>query len=130
MAKKKATTVDPRLARFLTLCDALPEAHHEPWGLGHHLFKVGKKSFAYYLNHHHGDGKVALCIKSTMPEQQRHIAESPKFFYPPAYMAHQAWLAMRVDLPRVDWKLAASLFVEAYRLQATKKILAQLDGEQ
>lgn len=126
MAKKKNSRVDPRLAKLVAISSALPGATDEAW-FDHHLFRVGKKTIAYFLNNHHDDGKVAVCCKSTKSSQAELVSMSPKHFYLPAYMAHQGWIAMRLDVTPVDWEQVASLMMEAFRLQATKKLLAQLE---
>ncbi len=126
MAKKKSLAVDPRLAKLISICESLPGSMHEAW-FDHHVFKVGKKTIAYFLNNHHNDGIIAVACKSTKLRQAELVASSPSKFYLPAYMAHQGWVGLRLDLKSVDWEEVASLMVAAYRIQATKKLLAMLD---
>jgi predicted DNA-binding protein (MmcQ/YjbR family) len=126
MAKKMSIAVDPRLAKLITICESLPGATHEAW-FDHHVFRIGKKTIAYFLNNHHGDGIISVCCKSTKPRQAELVAEAPKKFYLPAYMAHQGWVGLRLDGKTVDWEEVASLMVAAYRLQATKRLLAMLE---
>lgn len=128
MAKKKSESGDPRLAKLIAISKSLPGASDEAW-FDHHTFRVGKKTIAYFLNNHHNDGKIAACFKSTKTRQAELIAKSLKHFYLPAYMAHQGWIAMRLDVAPVDWELVASLMMEAFRLQASKKLLAALEAE-
>jgi hypothetical protein len=47
-----------RRARLAEICLALPEATAE--GERHVGFRVHGRTFAYYLDDHHGDGRVAL----------------------------------------------------------------------
>jgi hypothetical protein len=51
---------DSRLARLTEICLALPEASRRDSG-SHATFLVRKKTFAYYLENHHGDGIVSVC---------------------------------------------------------------------
>jgi hypothetical protein len=127
MAKKKKAKVDARLGKLIAIAHSLPGASEEAW-FDHHLFRVGKKTIAYFLNNHHNDGKIALCCKSTKARQAELVNTSPKTFYLPAYMAHQGWIAMRLDVEPVNWEQVASLMMEAFRLQATKKLLAELEA--
>src|SRR5437879_4797161 len=53
---------DRRLARLTTICLALPEATRTPCGT-HSSFLVRKKTFAYFLDNHHGDGIVGVTCK-------------------------------------------------------------------
>ena len=46
---------DPRLVRLTRICQALPEVVREVKGQ-HAGFAVRKKTFAYFLSDHHGDG--------------------------------------------------------------------------
>jgi predicted DNA-binding protein (MmcQ/YjbR family) len=127
MAKKKIATIDSRLMKLITICKSLPGTTNEAW-FDHHVFKVGKKTIAYFLNNHHGDGIIAVACKSTKLRQAELVKSSPKHFYLPAYMAHQGWVGMRLDVQPVDWEQVTSLLMEAFRLQATKKLLAQLEA--
>ena len=62
-------TSKARLARLLDVCTALPEV--EVSGEAHRTFRVRKKTFAYYLFDHHGDGLIALTCKAPPGEQER-----------------------------------------------------------
>src|SRR5262249_21347353 len=102
MDRRTMSARDPdRLAKLLEFCDALPEA--EVSGEPHRAFRVRGKTFAYYLNDHHGDGIVSLCAKAT-PQRQRDLVEAePERYYVPAYLGPKGWVALRLDLPSVDW---------------------------
>lgn len=113
-----------RLGKLLDLCTTLPEVTVAPWG-DHLMVQVRKKTFAYYLNNHHGDGKVALCAKSLMPRQRELIAEDPDRYYSPAYLGVSGWVGARMDLPRVDWPVIKDLVKGAWLLQAPRKLAEQ-----
>ena len=53
---------DERLVRFTKICLGFPRAEREIMG-SHAGFKVKKKTFAYFLNDHHGDGIVGVTCK-------------------------------------------------------------------
>ena len=53
---------DPRLAELTKIALAFPEAKRKLCG-SHAQFLVRKKTFAYFLNDHHGDGIVAVTGK-------------------------------------------------------------------
>ncbi|MFN0135077.1 MAG: MmcQ/YjbR family DNA-binding protein [Phycisphaerae bacterium] len=131
MAKQTAPSEKQRtarLARMTDLCESLPGAAHEPAGLGHIRFRVAKKVFAWFLNNHHGDGIYSICCKSTLAKQSELVRRHPEVVYVPKYVGKQGWVAARIDLKDVAWELVNTLFVEAYRLQAPKRLLAELDG--
>jgi predicted DNA-binding protein (MmcQ/YjbR family) len=120
-----ATTEEPR-ARVLALCMALPEVTSE--GDQHLKFQVRNKTFAYYLDDHHGDGLVALCCKAARGEAASLIASDPNRFYRPAYLGHRGWIALRLDTEVLDWDEVEELLVDAYALTAPRKLSALVTG--
>ena len=58
----KRSTKDPRLTRLTEIAVRLPEATRKLYG-SHAQFLVRKKTFAYFLDNHHGDGIVAVTGK-------------------------------------------------------------------
>lgn len=119
------TKTTQRLKRLTAIAAALPEAVVEPYH-DHFVFKVRKKTFAYYLVNHHGDGVVGLCCKSTFDRQQELIFRDPVSYLVPAYLGPSGWVTLRMDLKRADWDAATELLFAAYRLQAPKSLAAQV----
>lgn len=76
---------DRRLVRLTKICLALPEAARTVMGR-HAAFLVRKKTFAYYLDDHHGDGIVAVTCKVLPGDNARLIGADPGRFYMPAYV--------------------------------------------
>jgi hypothetical protein len=74
-----------RLHALTDICLSLPETRREDKG-SHSAFLVGKKTFAYYLNNHHGDNIISMCCK-VLPGENGFLVESgPGRFYLPAYI--------------------------------------------
>ena len=90
----KSAAADPRLARLTAICLALPEATRRDLGR-HASFLVRKKTFAYYLDDHHGDGIVAVCCKVALGENADLAAADPARFYLPAYIGPRGWVGLR-----------------------------------
>ena len=67
---------DARLAQLAGICVAFPEVEREYMGI-HTRFVVRKKTFAYFLDNHHGDGIVSLCVKVVPGENDELIASDP-----------------------------------------------------
>jgi len=109
------------LARLTTLCLALPEAEHEPDGR-HAAFRVRKKVFAYFLDNHHGDGKIAVCVRGDKRANAALIRNDPEHFYSPAYIGPRGYVGLRLDLGRVDWKDVAERLAASYRIAAPKRL--------
>ena len=90
-------------------------------------FWGGRKTFATLHADHHGDGRLALWIKSTPDAQEDLVAMDPETFFVPPYVGPSGWIGMRLDR-RPDWGLAETLLEEGYRMVAPKRALKQLDG--
>jgi len=60
MAKRSAE--DPRLNRTTEIARALPDAKRQMHG-SHAQFLVKQETFAYFLDHHHGDDIVSVTGK-------------------------------------------------------------------
>lgn len=116
-----------RLKELSTFCLSLPGAVVEEMH-GHVAFKVGKKTFAYYLNDHHGDGIVSVCCKVLPGDNQRLIDANPRKFYMPAYIGPRGWVALRLDRKTVDWSEVKELVRGSYDQVASKKLLGKLSS--
>lgn len=113
--------------RVTKLCDALPGAEHADQG-DHTIYRVRGKVFAYFLDDHHGDGIVSVCVKSERGENVDRARLDPERFYLPAYIGPRGWFGMRLDRGRVPWGEVAELVERSYWLTAPKTLLKKLDG--
>ena len=119
--KKNRSAEDPLLARLTQLALALPETTRRVRG-SHAQFLVQKKTFAYFLDDHHGDGIVAVTCK-VLPGDSKELAEAqPGRFYLPAYIASRGWVALRLDLGKVNWDEVSELLLGSYALIAPKHL--------
>src|SRR5450755_2797261 len=87
---------DSRLTHVDKICLALPETTSQRHG-SHAAFLVRKKTFAYYLDNHRGDGIVAVTCKVAPGDNQLLAKAQPERFYLPAYIASRGWIALRLD---------------------------------
>ena len=97
-------------------------------------FWGGKKTFASFHENHHGDGRIAVWIKSDADTQEGLVEANPSLFFIPPYVGPSGWLGVRLDGPgrggskdRVDWDVVAGLLEDGYRAVAPKRALRQLD---
>jgi hypothetical protein len=103
----KRSLEKPQLARLTEIALKLPETTRKTHG-SHAPFLVRKKIFAYFLNNHHGDGIVAITSK-VLPGDNKALAEAqPRRFYLPAYIGSRGWVALRLDVGKVDWSEGTS----------------------
>jgi predicted DNA-binding protein (MmcQ/YjbR family) len=118
MAKRSQ---DSRLARITEIALSLPEVSRKIYG-SHAQFLVRKKTFAYLLDNHHGDGIVAVTCK-VLPGDNKALANSqPARFYLPDYLASKGWVALRLDVGKVDWDEVKELLFSSYALIAPKRL--------
>lgn len=121
----KTSAEDRRLTRLNRICLALPEATTYRQG-SHAGFLVRKKTFAYFLDNHHGDGIVAVTCKVFPGDNTALIAAQPERFYMPAYIGPKGWVALRLDVGEIDWEEVAELVACSYRLVAPKRLAAMV----
>jgi phosphoribosylglycinamide formyltransferase-1 len=115
------------LAKVSDVCLALPSAERALSG-SHATYRVRGKVFAYFLDDHHGDGIVSVCVKSELGENVDRARRDPERYYLPAYIGPRGWFGLRLDRGRVDWREVASVVERSYRLTAPKTLVAKLDG--
>jgi predicted DNA-binding protein (MmcQ/YjbR family) len=111
---------DKRLTRFTKVCLGFPKATREICG-SHASFRVKKKTFAYFLNDHHGDGIVGVCCKVLPGDNASLISADPKRFYMPAYVGPRGWVGLRLDVGRVNWGEVEELAKGSYQLAVGEK---------
>lgn len=106
---------------------ALPETD-ETVSHGMACFGIVKgKKFAYVSNDHHGDGKVALLVKISGPDEQAQLIENdPGRYYRPAYFG-DGWIAIRLDLGDTDWDAIGAWLASSWRSIAPAKLSAMFD---
>ncbi|SCW67026.1 phosphoribosylglycinamide formyltransferase-1 [Sphingobium faniae] len=101
-------------------------------GMSHGMpsFGIEKgKKFAYFTRDHHGDGVIALLVKTSAPEEQAMLIESdPDLYYRPAYLGPAGWVGIRLDRGDVDWDLVEDRLHRSWRTVAPRKLTALLDA--
>jgi len=123
--RKTNRSAEAHLARLSKICLALPEATRRNSG-SHAAFLVRKKTFAYFLNDHHGDGIVSVACKA-LPGDNKALANAqPVRFYLPAYIGPRGWVALRLDVGEPDWREVTELVKGSYRLTAPKRLAASI----
>jgi len=126
-ATRSGTKSAGKRDRVTALCDALPQTEHVLRG-DHVTYRVRGKVFAYFLDDHHGDGIVSVCVKSERGENEDRARLNPERFYLPDYIGPRGWFGMRLDRGRVVWREVAQVLESSYRLTAPPSVVAKLDG--
>lgn len=120
---KRTRAEDALLTKLVAICRALPDAKWEVLG-DHARFHVRRRTFAYFLNDHHGDGIVSIACKMDREEIATLLEEDPTRYYSPDYIGPRGWIAFCLDVKPVDWNEVRRLMVGSYRLVAPKKLAA------
>jgi hypothetical protein len=126
-ARKSARARNPR-ARVTEICLALPEATQQDSGR-HAAFLVRNKKFAYYLDDHHGDGRLAVTTRAAPGENTALVASHPDRFFIPSYIGPRGWVGLYLDVGRVDWDEVDDLVVDSYLSVAPKRLAALVEAE-
>ncbi len=88
-------------------------------------FRVAGKTFATYVINHHGDGHLALWLRSPPGAQSLYVDAEPEYFYVPPYVGPKGWLGVDLD-KGLSWLRIADLVREAYAEVAPKSLTAKL----
>ena len=113
-----------RRARILEIVRGLPGAEIE--GDRHLGFTVRGKRFAWYLDDHHGDARVALHCKAGPGDGAALVEVHPERYHVPAYLGSKGWLGLWLDLAAIDWDEVAGILRDAYCLVAPKGLSRSL----
>lgn len=101
---------------------ALPESD-EITSHGMPCFGIVKgKKFAYFSHDHHGDGRTALLVKISGPDEQSMLidADADRYFRP-AYFG-DGWIGIRLDLGDNDWDGIADWLSKSWSAIAPPKL--------
>jgi hypothetical protein len=124
MSRERATraVIERRKARLATFALSLPEV--EQADMGDHVgFSLKGKRFAWILDNHHGDDRVALNSKGERGTNSALVETHPERFHMPKYVGKQGWIGLWLDLPTCDLAEAEGLLRDAWRLAAPKRLL-------
>jgi len=117
------------LQRLTAICLALPETTADDGHPPHRSFLVGKKTFAWYVENEHGDGRIAVIVRVPPGENAELVAADAQRFALPKYVARHGWVSYYLDLAGrpADWGEVRELVSDSYRIQAPRR-LARLVG--
>jgi hypothetical protein len=117
-----------RRARIVAIVEGFPEA--AAVAAGNHLsLEVRQKRFGWYLDDHHGDGRLAINCKAPRGVAQQLAKHAPDRFHIPNHVGHLGWVGLWLDTPEVDWTEVEAILMGAYRLTAPRKLIAEFDSE-
>ena len=109
--RKLATAM---LAKVRALCESLPDVEERD-SHGSPGFFSSKKCFAYFLDNHHHDGRLALWCAAPEGAQAMLVDSSPDVYFVPPYVGPQGWIGVRLDRD-LPWSQVASVLEAAHQM--------------
>jgi hypothetical protein len=113
------------LGRVRRICLALPETS-EKMAWGEPTFRVRKKLFAMYAEHHHHDARVALWCNAPLGVHELLAASEPEKFFVPPYVGVKGWIG--IVLERCDDAELEALVTQSYCMIAPRKLRTLVEG--
>ncbi|GAA4776068.1 MmcQ/YjbR family DNA-binding protein [Stakelama sediminis] len=112
------------LTRLRPLCMAMPEAC-EKLSHGMPAFHIEQgKMFAYFWHNHHGDGELAVIVKTSGPDEQEMLLDmDPDQYFRPPYLGPSGWIGLRLNRPDTDWDRVADRVAISWELVAPRRLL-------
>jgi hypothetical protein len=95
---------------------------------GHASFFAANKRFAWFLNNHHGDGMICVCVKIDPELKETLIDMDPEKYLRPAYISRFGWMSIRIDTGSVDWDEIAARLTDSYRIVGPKRLVKALSS--
>lgn len=112
------------IAAVQEVCLCLPDTN-QTTNHGSPDFRVAGKTFATLVINHHGDGHLALWLRSPPGAQSMYVDGEPEYFYVPPYVGPKGWLGVDLD-HGLSWLRIADLVREAYIQVAPKTLTREL----
>jgi hypothetical protein len=122
---RKKPNADRQRKRIASMLAHLPEAATVA-SHGHLQLLVRKKCFGYFLDDHHGDGRIALSLKSSPDIRDLLEQMAPREFHLPKYVGNKGWIGLWLDGKAVNWGAVELALREAYLLAAPKALARRL----
>ena len=85
--------------------------------------KSGKKRFGWYMDNHHGNGRIEIQCKGRKGRSQELVAKNPAIYFVPSYHGKLGNICIYLDVPGVDWQEVADLLLEAYGIVMPHAVL-------
>jgi hypothetical protein len=108
--------------RVRAICLGLPETT-ERLSHGEAAWFVGKKNFAMFADHHHGD-RVAVWLAGADGVQSDLVARHPLRYFRPPYVGSRGWIGAYLDDAEAepDWDEIAELLADAWIVTAPARL--------
>lgn len=112
----------PSRRRVIRIVEAFQHAEAKPV-LTHMSLEVGGRRFGWYMENHHGDGRIRIDCVGAPGKSHMLAKKNPTVYHIPSYAGKRGWIGMFLDVPGIDWKEIQSLLREAYSLVVPQRLL-------
>src|SRR5258708_9211602 len=96
------SVLERRRRQVISLVESLPEASAVVAGETHLSLEVRGKRFGYFLDDHHGDGRVALNCKTAPGVNETLARVASERFFISQYVGAPRWLPLWLHQPQID----------------------------
>ncbi len=111
---------DEALEKVRSVSLALPAAY-EKLSHGTPCFFIEKKGqFAFFVNSHHDDGRLALWLAAPAGLQESLMAEDSESYFRPPYVGVRGWIGVCLDRS-LEWSDIKDLIELAHQTISSKK---------
>jgi hypothetical protein len=93
-------------------------------------FSVRGRRFAWLVDDHHGDSRLAIHCKAPPGENTVVVGTDAERYFLPPYLAHRGWVGAWLDVEDIDWERVEALLVEAYGLAAPRRLVAHFEARE
>ncbi|MGR6327863.1 MmcQ/YjbR family DNA-binding protein [Sphingomonas sp. XXL09] len=110
------------LDRIRAIALVLPDSE-ERESHGQPTFFVAGKPFAQFRDDHHGDGRTAVGVRTSGPDEQaKLIASAPDTYATPSSLGTEHWVAIDLSA-EADWTLVEDRIARSWELSAPAALL-------
>lgn len=104
------------------IVESFPEARAREVAGVHMRLEVRDKKFGWFMENHHGDGRLAINCKALPGIPESMVAKDPVVYHIPKYVGKKGWIGIWVDEPSVNWDEVRELLLTAYQVTAPKSL--------
>ena len=107
------------LAKVRAFCLALPDVTEKP-SHGAPTFFYKRKVLAYFVDNHHGDGRLALWCAAAKGAQEMLVDSNPDLYFVPPYVGYRGWIGVRLDRD-ARWSEIAAVIESGHQSLRSKR---------
>ena len=113
---------DETRSRICVLVEEFPEATATLTAGLHLKLEVRQKTFGWFMEDHHEDGRLALNCKALPGVAIAKVQENSTVFHIPKYVGHRGWIGVWLDVEGVDWADVGDLLHDGYMMSTPKSM--------